>query len=78
MKKLTAITALSSLDPTKDMIGDLPPIKEVPASLFATSEFDSRHCSASSAAGFLEAIAEISFENLTPRNEVRLRFDHGI
>jgi hypothetical protein len=59
MKKLTAITALSSLEPTKDMIGDLPPIKEVPACLFAASEFDSRHPSVSSAAGFLYAMAEI-------------------
>jgi hypothetical protein len=40
------------------MIGDLPPIKEVPACLFDASEFDSRHYSVSSVAGFLEATAE--------------------
>jgi hypothetical protein len=44
-----------SLDPTKDKIGGLPPIKEVPACLFAASEFDSRHFSVSSAVSFLKS-----------------------
>jgi len=43
---------------SKGMIGDLPPIKEVPACLFDASEFDSRHYSVSSVAGFLEAMAK--------------------